>query len=91
MSLLWLQIEIKHSESVKLIKYSLLANQGVEFVIGRDEIQHTKAYITGSIADMQTLLVNVDKNVPKEEEAFRQVEDDRVRGSCNFRKVCDLK
>ena len=29
-------------EKVKLIEYNLLANQGVEFVIGRDEIENTR-------------------------------------------------
>ena len=77
-------------EKVKLIEYNLLANQGAEFVVGQDEIENTKAYIAGSIADMQSLLVDVDENVPKEEEAFLKVEDERVRESCNFRKVCDF-
>jgi len=31
----------------------------------------------------------VGENVPKEEEAFSKVEDDRVRAGCNFRKICD--
>ena len=77
-------------EEVKLIEYNLLANQGVEFVIGRDEIENTKAYIKGSIANMQSLLVDVGENVPKKEGAFLKVEDERVRADCNFRKVCDL-
>ena len=55
----------------------------------RTEIENTKGYIAGSIADMRSLLVDVDENVPKEEAAFRKVEDDRVKASCNFRKVCD--
>ena len=76
-------------ERVKLIEYNLLANQGVEFVIGWDEIEHTKAYIKESIADMQSLLVDVDDNMPKEEGAFQKVEDERVRAGCNFRKVCE--
>jgi len=38
---------------------------------------------------MQSLLVDVDGNVPKEEDAFQKVEDERVRADCNFRKVCD--
>ena len=38
---------------------------------------------------MQSLLVDVDENVPREEEAFQKVEDERVRVDCNFRKVCD--
>ena len=75
-------------ENVKLIEYNLLANQGVEFTVGAPEIENTKSYIAGSIADMQSLLVDVSENVPKDEEAFQKVEDERVRASCNFRKVC---
>ena len=76
-------------ENVKLIEYNLLANQGVEFTVGVSEIENTKAYIKGSIADMHSLLVDVGENVPKEEEDFQKVEDDRVKADCNFRKVCD--
>ena len=76
-------------EDVKLIEYNLPANQGVEFTVGKSEIENTKAYIAGSIADMQSLLVDVGENVPKEEEAFQKIEDKRIRASCNFRKVCD--
>jgi len=73
---------------VKLIEYNLLASQGAEFTVGASEIENTKTYIAGSIADMQSLLVDVGENVPKEEEAFLKVEDERVRAGCNFRKVC---
>jgi len=38
---------------------------------------------------MQSLLINVDENEPQEEEAFQQIEDDRVTADCNFRKICD--
>ena len=78
-------------ENVKLIEYNLLANQGAEFNVSGAEIENTKSYIAGSIADMQSLLVDVGENVPKEERAFQKVEDERVRASCNFRKVCDSK
>jgi CRISPR/Cas system-associated exonuclease Cas4 (RecB family) len=76
-------------EKVKLIEYNLLANQGVEFNVSAAEIENTKAYIAGSIADMQSLLVDAGENVPKEEAAFQTVEDERVRADCNFRKVCE--
>jgi len=46
-------------------------------------------YITESIADMQSLLVDVGENVSKEEGAFQKVEDERVKADCNFRKVCE--
>ena len=75
-------------ENVKLIEYNLLANQGAESTVGAPEIENTTAYIAGSIADMQSLLVDVEENVPKDEEAFQKVEDERIRSSCNFRKVC---
>jgi CRISPR/Cas system-associated exonuclease Cas4 (RecB family) len=77
------------SEKVKLIEYNLLANRGSEFIVRSAEIENTKAYIAGSIADMQSLLVDVDNNVPEEERAFQKVEDERIRESCNFRKVCN--
>jgi CRISPR/Cas system-associated exonuclease Cas4 (RecB family) len=76
-------------ENVELIEYNLLANQGVEFTVGASEIENTKAYLAGSIADMQSLLVDVSENVPKAEESFQMVEDERVKADCNFRKVCD--
>ena len=38
---------------------------------------------------MQSLLVDVGNNVPKEEGAFQKVEDERIRANCNFMKVCD--
>jgi CRISPR/Cas system-associated exonuclease Cas4 (RecB family) len=76
-------------QKVKLIEYNLLANQGVEFNVSGAEIENTKAYIAGSIADMHSLLVDVGENVPKEEGAFQKVKDDRTRSSCNFRKVCE--
>ncbi len=66
-----------------------LANQGAEFTVGSSKIENTKTYIAGSIADMQSLLADVGENVPKEEEAYQEVKDDKIKGSCNFRKVCD--
>ncbi len=32
---------------------------------------------------------DVGENVPKAEAAFQKVEDEKVRESCNYRKVCD--
>ena len=76
-------------EKVKLVEYNLLANQGAEFNISGAEIKNTKTYIAGSIADMQSLLDDVRENVPKEEDAFLKVEDERVKAGCNFKKICD--
>ena len=38
--------------------------------------------------DMQSLLIDAEKNIPMEEEKFSKVEDERVSKRCNFRKVC---
>jgi hypothetical protein len=75
-------------EKVKLIEYNLLVDQGAEFNISGSEIENTKAYIAGSIADMQSLLVDVGENVAKNEDVFLKVEDERIRDRCNFWKVC---
>ena len=61
----------------------------MEFSVGASEIENTKTYIAGSIPDMQSLLVDVGDNNPKDEDAFQKVEDERIRARCNFRKVCD--
>ena len=76
-------------EKVKLVEYNLLSNQTAEFFINAAEIENAKAYIRGSIVDMQSLLVDVENNVPKEERFFKKVKDERIRDRCNFRKVCD--
>jgi hypothetical protein len=76
-------------EKVKLIEYNLLTNKGVEFSITTAEIENFKTYVAGSVADMQSLLVDVDNYVPEEEEAFLRIEDERIRTNCKFRKVCD--
>ena len=76
-------------ENVKLIEYNLLANQGAEFRVGAAEIENTKTYIEGSIADMQSLLVDVGENMPKDEEAFQRIEYERIQMNCNYQKVCN--
>jgi hypothetical protein len=44
----------------------ILANQGAEFNVTCGEIENTKTYIAGSIADMQSTLVDVENNVPNQ-------------------------
>jgi hypothetical protein len=73
---------------MKLVEYNLLSDQRAEFVVTEGEIANTRGYIKGSIADMQSLLVDVENNIPKEETFFKKVEDDKIRDKCNFRKVC---
>jgi hypothetical protein len=76
-------------EEIKLVEYNLLANQSAEFHVSEEEIADTKSYIKGSIADMESLLVDVENNLPKNEQFFRKVEGGKTRQRCNFRKVCE--
>ena len=80
--------EIK-PEDIKVVEYNLLSNQSAEFSITEGEIDNTRAIIKGSIADMQSLLIDVGNNIPKEEKFFSKIRDDNMRQRCNFRKVCD--
>jgi len=77
-------------ENIRLIEYNLLSDQKAEFTITKGEIKDTTSYIKGSVADMRSLLLDVDNNVPKDEKFFIKVEDERIRDRCNFKKVCDL-
>ena len=76
------------AEKIRLIEYNLLSDQKAEFVAAEGQISNTRTYIKGSITDMQSLLVDVENNIPKDEAFFKKVEDDRIRERCNFRKVC---
>ncbi|MEJ2649899.1 MAG: PD-(D/E)XK nuclease family protein [Sedimentisphaerales bacterium] len=76
-------------EKIRLIEYNLLSDQKVETSVTEREIDNTRAYIKGSVADMQSLLIDVEDNVPKEEGSFKKVDDNGVRDRCNFKKVCD--
>ena len=75
-------------EKLKLAEYNLLSDQSAEFFVTEREIADIKIYIKVSIADMESLLVDVENNVSKEEKFFLKIEDDRIRERCNFRKVC---
>jgi hypothetical protein len=76
-------------KGMKLIEHNLLSGQGAEFSVTEREIAETKAYIKGSIADMESLLIDVKDNVLKEERFFKKIENTKLRDRCNFRKVCE--
>jgi len=75
-------------KSLRIIEYNLSFNKATEFSVTQGEAENIKGYITGSIKDMQSLLIDVSNNIPFEEEKFTKVEDDRVSLRCNFRGVC---
>ena len=75
-------------EIIRVIEFNLLFNKPSWFSISQADLENTKGYIRGSIKDMRSLLLDVEKNIPMEEERFSKVEDERVSLRCNFRKVC---
>ena len=78
-----------HLERIRLVEHNLLSGQSADFSVTAGEIHDTRTYIRGSIADMLSMLVDVENNIPKPEEDFGKIEDERIRNRCNFRKVCD--
>jgi hypothetical protein len=56
--------------------------------VSQDEIKGVKGYISGSIKDMQSLLVDISNNIPMEEDRFSKIENKHISSRCHFRKVC---
>ena len=79
-----------HPESLRIIEYNLSFDKANWFSVTDGEVEDIKGYIKGSVKDMQSLLTDIENNIPLEEERFSKVEDDRVGLRCNFRKVCRI-
>jgi len=79
---------LEDPSDIGLIEYSLLVDKPTEFSISDTDIESTKAYIAGSVADMRSLLSDRTSNTPKEEDAFRRIEDGEACADCNSQKVC---
>jgi hypothetical protein len=77
-------------ELVKVIEYNLAFDKSNWFSVTQGQVKDMEGYIKGSIKDMQSLLFDVENNIPMEEERFSKVEDERVSLRCNFRKVCRI-
>jgi hypothetical protein len=77
-------------ESLRVIEYNLSFDKANWFSVSHGEAEAIKGYIRGSVKDMQSLLIDVEKNAPLEEERFSKVEDEQITLRCNFRKVCQV-
>lgn len=77
-------------ESVKVIEYNLAFDKSNWFSLTQGQVEDMKGYIEGSIKDMQSLLIDVENNIPAEEGRFSKVEDERLCFRCNFRRVCRI-
>ncbi len=79
------------SELLRVIEFNLSINKANEFSVAHEEIEDLKGYMRGSIEDMRSLLINVEKNIPLGEERFSRIEDEQVSQRCNFKKICGAK
>ncbi len=52
-------------------------------------LSSTKEFIAQSVGNMRSLLVDVEKNVPKNREAFAFTENTRLCSYCSFYKICE--
>lgn len=77
-------------ESLKIIEYNLSFNKKSWFSVTRGEVEDIKGYIKGSIKDMQSLLIDIENNIPMEEDRFSKIEDERISLRCNYRKICKI-
>jgi len=77
-------------DSLQVVEYNLQSNKANSFLVTSGEVEGIKGYIRGSIKDMQSPLVDLENNLPLDEDQFSKVEDERISLRCNFRKVCRL-
>jgi hypothetical protein len=73
---------------IKIVEYNLSTDTPKTFLITRRNIEDIQGYIRGSIADMRSLLIDVEANLPKDESDFKPIEDKRISDGCNFSKIC---
>ncbi|UCD70727.1 MAG: PD-(D/E)XK nuclease family protein, partial [Syntrophobacterales bacterium] len=73
---------------IKIVEYNLSTDTPKDFFVTRSNIEDIKGYIRGSIADMRSLLIDVESNIPRDESLFKTIDDKQITDRCNFRKIC---
>lgn len=82
------------AESLRVIEYNLLFKYNIflqEVMVFNHtpkEVEEIKIYIRGSIKEMQSLLIDVENNIPMVGEKVSRAEDKKICGGCNFLRVC---
>ena len=75
-------------DRLRIIEFNLLADKASWLSVTQASLEDIKGYVRGSVKDMQSLLIDVEKNIPMQEDSFSKVEDKKVTRRCNFRKIC---
>ncbi|OGP67079.1 MAG: hypothetical protein A2169_08170 [Deltaproteobacteria bacterium RBG_13_47_9] len=77
-------------DSLRIIEYNLSFDKANWFSVTHQEVEAIKEHVRGSIKDMHSLLIDMDNNLPFEEDRFTKVGDEGLCLRCNFRKVCKV-
>lgn len=75
-------------EQVHPIEVNLNRGETTEYHVTAADLERTKAYLAGSIADMRRVLRDAGRNTAGEED-FPKVNDFRACRRCRFAKVCE--
>jgi len=75
-------------EQVRPIEFNLNRGEVIPYAMTAADLERTRAYIQGSIADMRRLLTHPDRNLAREE-SFRKVNEARTCRRCGFLGVCN--
>ena len=75
-------------ENVRIAEYYLLLDRVQDYTVSASDIEDARAYIQGSVADMQSLLADVAANEPLAESAFTRTDESRECSRCNFVGLC---
>lgn len=68
-------------------EFNVNRNEVIQHTVTDADLEQTRSYMLGSIADMRRLLRDPDRNVAIEDD-FRKVNDDRVCRRCVYFRVC---
>lgn len=75
-------------EQVRPAECYLLVNRIQDYEVSAGDVEAAKAYLRGSVADMHSLLADMDRNVPLAEAAFEKTDSLRECRRCNFVGPC---
>jgi len=75
-------------DNVRVAEYYLLLDRIQDYTVSESDVADARAYILGSVADMQSLLADVEANEPLAESAFTKTDNQRECRRCNFVGLC---
>ena len=75
-------------ENVRVAEYYLLLDRMQDYTVSASDVEDARAYILGSVADMRSLLADVESNDPLAESAFTKTDNPRECRRCNFVRLC---